>query len=77
VHTRTSYRVGYYTLYTGDVEPVTLKRPDDAAPLITVLKLVRPSEVCTCIDCYREPAIRGNRDILFRPELTGNDEESA
>ena len=69
MHTRSTYRVDYYALHTGDVEPMTLARPDDTAPLVTFLKLLRPVEVVTCADCYRQPEIRKERELLFRPEL--------
>jgi len=74
-HTRTTYHVDYYSLHTGDVEPVTIQRPEDAVPLITVLKLVRPTEVFTCVDCYRQTPIREQRDVLFRPELMTEPDE--
>lgn len=69
VHTRVAYRVGYYALHTGDVEPTTMARPDDPSEQVTVLRLVRPIEVYTCVDCYRQPSVRSERDLLFRPEL--------
>ena len=77
VHTRTIYRVGYYSLHTGDVEPVELIREDDPSTVITVLRLIRPYDVFTCVRCYSDPAVRGERERLFRPELaaaapTGN-----
>ena len=67
LHTRTSYRVDYYELHTGDVEPVTLSRED--APSMTILKLLSANEIVTCVDCYREPGVRAQRERLFRPEM--------
>ena len=69
VHTRTTYRVGYYSLHTGDVEPVELIREDEPGTVITVLRLIRPYDVFTCAHCYRDPDVRGARERLFRPEL--------
>ena len=66
-HLRTSYRVDHYTLYTGEVEPVTRIR-EDTDETVTVLKLVRPIVITTCADCYARPEIRAERDCLFRPE---------
>jgi len=68
VHTRSSYRVDYYALHTGEVEPVAIRRGDDTMPAVTVLKLVRPTNVVTCADCYRRPGVRVERESLFRPE---------
>jgi hypothetical protein len=69
VHTRTTYRVGYYSLHTGDVEPVELIREDDPSTVVTVLRLIRPYDVFTCTRCFGDPAVRGERERLFRPEL--------
>jgi hypothetical protein len=68
-HTRTTYRVDYYALHTGDVEPTTMARSDDPADVVTVMRLVRAVEIFTCIDCYRRPSVRRERELLFRPEL--------
>ncbi len=70
MHTRASYRVDYYLLHTGDVQPTTVARPDDPSGTMTVLKLIRPTTVITCADCYRRADIRQQREVLFRPELT-------
>ena len=68
-HTRSSYRVDYYALHTGEVEPVVLGRGDDADAVTTVLRILRPYEVFTCVDCYAQPRVRSEREHLFRPEL--------
>jgi hypothetical protein len=68
VHTRSSYAVDYYVLYTGAVEPMTIQHADEPSGTITVLKLVEPRTVVTCADCYRQPNIQEARDLLFRPE---------
>ena len=69
VHTRSAYRVDYYSLHTGDVEPTTMARSDDPADVVTVMRLVRAFEVRTCADCYRQPGVRRARARLFRTEL--------
>jgi hypothetical protein len=78
-HTRSSYKVDHYTLYTGEVEPVTRVRGDDTDEVITVLKLVRPMVFTTCADCYRRPEVRSERDQLFQPEVAAekNGEQSS
>jgi hypothetical protein len=77
MHTRAAYTVGFYSLHTGDVEPVTLQRADEGLPPVTVLRLIRPYDVHTCADCYRDPAVRAARDARFRPEERTADEEPA
>jgi hypothetical protein len=67
VHTRGGYRVDYYALHTGTTEPATMARSDDTL-VVTVLKLLEPIEVVTCADCYHEPRVRAERELLFRPE---------
>lgn len=69
IHTRSSYRVDYYLLHTGEVQPTTIARPDDPSGTVTILKLLRVSTVVTCADCYRQPDVRQERELLFRPEL--------
>ncbi|MBP1687582.1 MAG: hypothetical protein H6Q33_3725 [Deltaproteobacteria bacterium] len=77
VHTRSSYAVDYYVLHTGAVEPMTIQRADEPYGRITVLKLIEPRTVVTCADCYRQPTIQEERDLLFRPELSSADEPEA
>ena len=77
VHTRSSYRVGFYGLHTGDVEPITIPRRDDPAEMVTVLRLIRSNEIWTCADCYRQPHVRRERELLFRPELTATSAQEA
>ena len=67
-HTRSSYRVDYYVLHTGDVQPSTLMT-DDERRSITFQKLVRVVDVITCVDCYRDPAVQRQREERFRPEV--------
>ena len=67
-HTRTSYRVGYYEVHGGEVEAVTKRRSDDDADLVTILRLIRPSEAYTCAECYRLPEAMQERELLYRPE---------
>jgi hypothetical protein len=74
VHTRSSYRVDYYGLHTGEVEPVVVPRADETMPLVTVFKLLRPSEVVTCVACYQRPEVRAEREGLFRPEAAAPQE---
>jgi hypothetical protein len=79
VHTRTTYHVDYYALHTGECEPVTLQRHDESMPVLTVLRLVRPMDVFTCVECYAAPATRAQREQLFRPEAmaeSGDDRSS-
>lgn len=66
-HSRAAYRVDYYSLHTGEVEPVTLLADDEALPM-TFQKLVTALDVFTCVDCYSLPTIQRERERLFRPE---------
>ncbi|MBI3783199.1 MAG: hypothetical protein HY270_07345 [Deltaproteobacteria bacterium] len=67
VHTRTGYRVDFYGLHTGDVEPVQMQHGDEGET-ITILRLIRPYEVFTCVDCYAQADVQEERERLFRPE---------
>jgi len=78
MHTRSTYRVDYYALHTGEVEPTTMARSDDPTEAITVMRLVHAVEIFTCVDCYRQPSVRRERERLFRPELeTASGEDAA
>jgi len=70
-HTPSSYAVDYYALHTGDVESSTM-RTDDDRQAITFQKLLRAVVLITCADCYRDPAIRLEREQRFRPERMGD-----
>lgn len=77
MHTRSTYRVDYYALHTGDVEPTTMARSDDPADVVTVMRLVRAVEIFTCVDCYRQAGVRRERERLFRTELQAAPEGEA
>jgi len=67
-HTRNSYHVDYYSLHTGDVEPLVVKVEDDEPP-VTFQRLVNSTVVVTCADCYRDPQVQRERERRFRPEM--------
>lgn len=67
VHTRAAYVVDYYELHTGPVEEGTFRHGEDG-PLQVYQRLLAPELVITCADCYRQPAIRAEREQRFRPE---------
>ena len=69
VHTRAAYRVDYYALHTGEVEPVLMARGEETDAATTVFRILRPYEVFTCVDCYGQRRVREERERLFRPEL--------
>lgn len=75
-HTPTSYRVDYYSMHTGQVEPSSLAT--EGEDRVVFLKLLDPVEIITCADCYQRPAVRRERDERFRPErtLAGQRDES-
>jgi len=43
-------------------------RTDDDGEAVTFQKLLRAFVLITCADCYRDPAIRLEREHRFRPE---------
>jgi hypothetical protein len=67
-HTRTGYRVDYYSVHTGEVEPTAIHRSDDTT--ITVYRLLTAVDVITCVECYRRADVQAERNRLFRPEAT-------
>lgn len=72
LHTRSSYRVDYYSMHTGSVEPSFLSR-HDSDEAFGYLRLIEPTEVISCADCYRDPRVREERERLFRPECAADE----
>jgi hypothetical protein len=72
VHTRTSYRVDYYTLHSGHGEWCTVAG-DDRQHAFTYVRLVDRFDVITCSDCYRKAAIQHERNQQFHPEREPHD----
>ncbi len=70
-HTRSSYRVDYYSMHTGDVEPLLVKVEEDEPPAV-FQRLLHPVEVVTCAECYKCPDVQRERERRFRPELGGS-----
>jgi len=68
VHSRSWYRVDYYTIHGGETEPIVVAR-DDGVPATMIQRLVHPAEMVTCSDCYGRPEVRRERETLFRPEV--------
>ena len=65
-HTRTTYRVDYYAMHTGDGEWTSFKSDDGEA--IAYVRLLNTVEINTCSDCYRNPDVLLERDRRFRTE---------
>jgi hypothetical protein len=66
-HTRGDYRVDFYSMHTGDVEECSMSL-DDGERTRVYQKLLRPVEIVTCSDCYRDPEMRRRREREFRRE---------
>jgi hypothetical protein len=66
-HTRTSYCVDYYSMYTGDVEPLAVTA-DDGEHRLIFQRLLNAVEIVTCVDCYRDPVVQRRREQRFRQE---------
>jgi len=74
IHTRTSYRVDYYELHTGPVEPALLRHGEDG-PVQTYQRLLAAELVTTCADCYQSSMIQAERERRFRPERQATTDE--
>lgn len=72
LHTRTSYRVDYYTLHSGHGELCTTAA-DDRQHALTYVRLLDRFDVITCSDCYRQAAIQTERNRQFQPEREPHD----
>jgi len=67
-HTRSSYRVDYYEVHGGEVESVAMRKYEDDPEVVTVFRLIAPSEAYTCVGCYRLKEALDERALLYRPE---------
>lgn len=65
-HTRTSYRVDYYAMHTGDGEWTSFQG-DDGEP-VPYVRLLNTVEVTTCADCYANPEVLERLDRRFHTE---------
>jgi hypothetical protein len=72
LHTRTSYRVDYYTLHSGHGELCTVAG-DDRQQAFTYVRLFDHFDVISCADCYPQAAVQAERDRQFHPEREGSD----
>ncbi len=70
IHTRTGYRVDYYSLHTGPVELARIST-DNGEP-VEFQRLLSRVEVVTCAECYLDEAVQRTREERFRPERTGD-----
>ena len=75
-HTRGDASVDYYTLYAGHGEVVTLAG-DERVRGQTYVRLLDRFVVTSCVDCYRRPEVRAERERRFRPEREAAEEGDA
>lgn len=67
LHTRTSYVVDYYSVYSGHGE-VCRVNADDGQRSVAYVKLLDRFDITTCVECYGQPAVRADREERFHPE---------
>lgn len=61
-----SYWIDYYRLHTGHTEWGVLVNPKTDAPPLRYLRLIHPTDIFTCIDCYERTEIRRLLDDDFK-----------
>jgi hypothetical protein len=72
-HTRTAYRVDYYSLYSGRGEVCPLIG-DEGLRGGTYVRLLDRFDVVTCADCYSRRAVQEERERRFHPEREPDEE---
>jgi hypothetical protein len=80
IHWQKAYKVDYYLLHTGPTEWAYFVNPRFDAPPIRYRKLIEPTDIITCVDCYAHPAIRRRLDDDFsgrRPLFEENEDNPA
>lgn len=65
-HTRTDYRVDFYTLHGGRGEVCALV--GNYAQGGSYIRLLEPVQLISCVECYGRAAVQAERERCFRPE---------
>jgi hypothetical protein len=58
LHWQKAFKVDYYLLHTGLTEWAYFVNPKFDAPPVRYRKLIQPTDIITCVDCYGVPTIR-------------------
>jgi hypothetical protein len=66
-HTRTTYRVDYYTVHSGNGEVCSFAA-DEGQRGATYVKLIDRFDVVTCVECYGQASVQYERERRFHPE---------
>jgi len=64
-HTQKRYKIDYYLQHTGKTEWAFFTSLKEDAPTLRYLKLTRPTNIITCVQCYTQPGIRRSLDEDF------------
>jgi hypothetical protein len=64
-HTQKSYKVDYYLLHTGYTQWEYFLNPKPDTSPLRYLKLVQPTDILTCVQCYGRAEIRQLLDDDF------------
>jgi len=69
MHTRDSYSVDAYMLFTGHAVPVTLREEGEEEKKF--MKIEAPETIVICGDCYKKPEIREAAEKFEAPGEKG------
>ena len=72
-HTRTDYRVDYYSLHSGHGE-VCAVPGDERQRGGSYVKLLDRFDIVTCAQCYHRDTVRAERERRFHPERDASSE---
>lgn len=71
------YKVGYYRLFTGDLQLIGMQKPGEENEIIEFFKLLNPRWVVACADCFADEKIKAELAELFSGVPTVTEEERA
>ncbi len=68
------FKVDYYSLVTGDIQPKIISNPSDESEKIEYFKLENLRTITTCIDCFKRSDIQAELEEAFSgmPEKKAN-----
>jgi hypothetical protein len=68
IHRRTggvAYEVGYYRLFTGDLQLIGMQKPGEENEIVEFFKLLNPHWVVACPVCFADSKIQAELTAAF------------
>jgi hypothetical protein len=60
------YKVDYYLVWTGELEPVIINNPKDEREMSQFYKVEKLHAVVACTDCYQKQEVQDEMESQFK-----------